>query len=525
MVLALGEGAVGVGAFVQGGNPPLTGLMELHFGPLGHAPLRHTTLYTDPCTMDLTKNDREWVMSGSFKFGVSLYGALLAGLLSGCGGGGGGGESSISPPKTYILAAPSLLTAMPTVGTASYPTTVSDYGAGTVSFPAESYNDSVSYGVTASSPAISTGVVQLLPVMHLSDTNAATAWSSGWTGRGVSITVIDDFTSQSISVVPFLSVEVDRVKISGQGNYNGVYKVHYYVNRTATHGEVVANIVGGDFDGQAVSGPFVLKNATSSIVSCNATPSACTTKFYNSSLYYPNSTETVTYKKVAGVAKEALITESSVNLSAYQNATQTVAYIQGHLRNSILSAVVNMSLGYDIPTTGQTFEQVMEAVATQPLPSKLDSVIVVAAGNGGAPCATSDLAGCNALAVAMSYQDATKESTIVAGALQGSGSSENIATYSTRAGVLASRFLLASGETGFAGVYGTSFAAPRIAGAAAVVKQKYPALTAKQIADVLLLSANKDINNSGVPSFTGIHPVYGHGKLDLQRALSLAGAM
>jgi subtilisin family serine protease len=67
----------------------------------------------------------------------------------------------------------------------------------------------------------------------------------------------------------------------------------------------------------------------------------------------------------------------------------------------------------------------------------------------------------------------------------------------------------------------TSFAAPRITGAAAVLKHRYPSLTAKEIASALLLSANKDINNDGVNDFTGVHPVYGHGKLDLNRALNL----
>jgi hypothetical protein len=35
-----------------------------------------------------------------------------------------------------------------------------------------------------------------------------------------------------------------------------------------------------------------------------------------------------------------------------------------------------------------------------------------------------------------------------------------------------------------------------------------------------LLSANKDIDSDGTPDFSGVSLVYGHGKLDLQRAIN-----
>jgi subtilisin family serine protease len=188
--------------------------------------------------------------------------------------------------------------------------------------------------------------------------------------------------------------------------------------------------------------------------------------------------------------------------------------------------VINLSLGSEIPTTNRTFDEVMTEVQKFPLPRQINSIITVAAGNGGAPCATSNLNGCNAVAVSLAFQNQTKASTIVVGALTGSGASENIATYSTRAGILADRFILAQGGTGFfANMQGTSFAAPRVAGVAALLKHKYPSLTAAQISSVILLSADKDINNDGIPDFTGVSPIFGHGKLSLSRALALAGAI
>jgi subtilisin family serine protease len=226
------------------------------------------------------------------------------------------------------------------------------------------------------------------------------------------------------------------------------------------------------------------------------------------------------------VAAQALVIDNTVNLSSAQNPLKTVADLQGHLQNSSSVDVINLSLGAEIPTSNRTFDEVMGEAQKFPLPRQINSVITVAAGNGGAPCATSNLNGCNAVAVSLAFQNQTKASTIVVGALAGTGTSENIATYSTRAGILADRFILAQGNTGFyANMQGTSFAAPRVAGVAAILKQKYPSLTASQISSVILLSANKDINNDGIPDFTGVSPIFGHGKLSLSRALALAGAI
>jgi subtilisin family serine protease len=134
------------------------------------------------------------------------------------------------------------------------------------------------------------------------------------------------------------------------------------------------------------------------------------------------------------------------------------------------------------------------------------------------------LAGCNVVAVALVYQAATAASTIVAGALTADG---KIADYSTRPGGLMNRFIWASGESGFypdangTNAKGTSFAAPRIAGVAALLRQKYPSLSSSQICDLILDSASKDIDNDGVADFVGVSPIYGRGKLSLANALAL----
>jgi subtilisin family serine protease len=59
---------------------------------------------------------------------------------------------------------------------------------------------------------------------------------------------------------------------------------------------------------------------------------------------------------------------------------------------------------------------------------------------------------------------------------------------------------------------GTSFAAPRVAGAAAIVRHKFPSLNGPKLKQVLLKSAD----DLGAP---GPDAVFGHGQLNLINAL------
>jgi len=64
---------------------------------------------------------------------------------------------------------------------------------------------------------------------------------------------------------------------------------------------------------------------------------------------------------------------------------------------------------------------------------------------------------------------------------------------------------------------GTSFSAPAVAGAVALLAQAFPKLTAAQIVDLLLRTTN-DLGAAGVDA------VYGHGELNLARAFAPQGA-
>jgi hypothetical protein len=109
---------------------------------------------------------------------------------------------------------------------------------------------------------------------------------------------------------------------------------------------------------------------------------------------------------------------------------------------------------------------------------------------------------------------------IVVGAVS---QSNQIAFFSNRAGTARDFYMVAPGVSitvpyngQIQNVDGTSASAPLVAGAAAVVLQRWPHLTARQLADVLFASAT----DLGAP---GVDDVYGHGLLNLTAALQPIG--
>jgi hypothetical protein len=112
---------------------------------------------------------------------------------------------------------------------------------------------------------------------------------------------------------------------------------------------------------------------------------------------------------------------------------------------------------------------------------------------------------------------------IIAGATDSTGA---LADFSNRAGNGAANYLTALGvrvraadETGTSYLYsGTSFAAPVISGAIALIAQAFPNLTPAQIVALLYRSAD----DRGV---TGVDTVYGNGEINLARAFSPIGSL
>ncbi|WP_010545020.1 S8 family peptidase [Sphingomonas elodea] len=168
--------------------------------------------------------------------------------------------------------------------------------------------------------------------------------------------------------------------------------------------------------------------------------------------------------------------------------------------------VVNISLGGD--SSSSTLAAAIDRATAAGV------IVVIAAGNDGAanPDAFTNPATNAAIARGL---------VIIAGSV---GAGDMISSFSNRAGTSAGVYLSAVGEgvrapdannTPFVWS-GTSFSAPQIAGAIALLAQAFPNLTSRQIVDLLYATAR----DAGDP---GTDAVYGRGILDLTRAFQPVG--
>jgi len=148
-------------------------------------------------------------------------------------------------------------------------------------------------------------------------------------------------------------------------------------------------------------------------------------------------------------------------------------------------------------------------------------LFVFSAGNSGEYCPDKRIQECSFYPAVLHRQRALgvqdSEAYIWVGSLSDDGT--ELAAYSHSAGDMGADFIVAHDDVLSAGdLAGTSFAAPRVSGAAALIRHKFPGLDGFQLKQ-LLLSTAQDI---GEP---GIDPIFGHGKLDLSNALSPQGQL
>lgn len=140
-------------------------------------------------------------------------------------------------------------------------------------------------------------------------------------------------------------------------------------------------------------------------------------------------------------------------------------------------------------------------------------IVVIAAGNDGTdnPDPFTAVAG----------DPAARNLVIVAGSV---GTDGGLSSFSDRAGTGAAHYLAAVGERVLAPDQndtshfwsGTSFAAPQVSGAVALLAQAFPNLSGAQIVDLLFQTAR----DTGA---TGIDTIYGNGVMDLTRAFQPVG--
>ena len=184
--------------------------------------------------------------------------------------------------------------------------------------------------------------------------------------------------------------------------------------------------------------------------------------------------------------------------------------------------ILNVSFGYDtgdiIPNPPQVSEGYVVASPAQAVAN--GALLVASAGNSGSPNPSLSNQDIIAELNAINKLTTGPGAFIIAGSVD---TNNQISSFSNRAGNARDHYMVAPGEDitvlwmGGLGVgEGTSFSAPMISGAAALILDRWPTLTGREIANILFQSAT-DLGPAGVDA------TYGHGLLNVQVALRPMG--
>ena len=281
------------------------------------------------------------------------------------------------------------------------------------------------------------------------DTLANNVWSSGWTGKGVKVGILDSFNSNG--------------RIDSHGDW-----VSLVLNSISPEANtILSNLPSGNLS-------TTLQNANSAF------------DYYNTNEYF-------------------IVNNSWGFEKPLKNSFGSYTGTNNPNWDDIISDAVTSKI--------TSINQKSEPIYNEKM------LFVFAAGNGAQYCGSVYITECDYFATVYNkvrnqgYE--IGEDTIFVGAL--SDESSTIANYSYQAGNMLNDFIVAHDDVLFSGdASGTSFSSPRVSGAAALVRQKFPNLTGIQLKQVLLQTAT-DLGTSGPDN------IYGYGKLNLENAMSPQG--
>lgn len=401
-----------------------------------------------------------------FQKSKPVFFICLSLALTACGGGGGGGGGGttaqpqvappLPPPTGYNL----------TQGT---PSTYAGAINGFRTFYEQELSNTLPPTVLTQLKAIPANNflqdINQESMIAARDTNAPAAWRQGWTGKGVKVGTLDDFSTRDIF---FDSFDIPRF---------------------ASHGELVRLI-------EFQVAPEITHSAQQLTFGCNVSDATqiqqvrSAYQFMNTNGYHivNNSFGNDRYDNGICPGVTASLAPTSawrdlIELSAQDPVTRSIAFSTG-------AGSYNANM-----------------------------LFVIAAGNEAQGC-TFGTAECNLEAATIQKLRTDGETdagdrVIFVGAL-GDGVN-TLANYSHAAGAMQNDYIVAHDDVLEAGdLSGTSFSAPRVTGAAALVRHKFPNLNGPQLKQVLLQTAD-DLGARGVDT------VFGHGRLNILNALSPVG--
>ncbi len=383
-------------------------------------------------------------------------------MLAACGGGGGGGSKTSTSPAA---SAP-----FPYDSTQGTPSNFADAVDGFRTFYEAEFSDTLTSSQIQQLKAIPQAdflnQINSQSLIATRDTRADAAWRSGWTGKGVKVGHLDDFQTRDILFAP-----------------EGIptFKSHGGLTRLVTF-QVAPEI---DHSARQMTFSCSVTEATRR----NQVTSAY--NHFNQNGYHivNNSWGSERYDDgtCSGSPGLASLTEWQNDIASYKNEQVLLNVAQG----------LDKSGSYD-----------------------RNMLFVWSAGNFGAEC-SGGISACNLEAATLKQlrddgDSAAGARMVFVGAVVDDGSNR-IAPYSVTAGTMGNDYMVAHDDVLDKGdEAGTSFSAPRVAGAAALVRHKFPNLDGPALKQVLLQTAD----DLGAP---GVDSIFGHGKLNVLNALSPIG--